>query len=167
MGRQTRRLAATAPPRHPAPTPSLPPADTGVFLDTVHQSPIQHGPVPFVVLRPRKVAPREEARIFHLHDERVDLVHGLAYQVAHLVLVEARHLGPRRAAPLGDHEHDVRIIPGLGYRGQAPVPDLQPRLYDAHQRQDSCQDEPAVAPSRPCLGPPWSRIGPASRSTSA
>ena len=46
-------------------------------------------------------------------------------------------LTPAWNAPaLGINHNNVRIVPGMGDGGQAPVQSLEPRLSDAHQRQD-------------------------------
>ena len=72
--------------------------------------------------------------ITHCCQERVDLVDDLAHQVAHLVFVEARYLGPGQAPSFGIDHDNIGVVASLRYRRQAPVKVLQHRLPDAHQR---------------------------------
>ena len=70
-------------------------------------------------------------------DGKASLEWGAPPEVAHLVLVEPRHLRPGDALPLGIDNHHVRIVPGPGDRRQPPMQGFEHRLPDAHQRQDS------------------------------
>ena len=84
-----------------------------------------------------EIGPRLEIRVFGLDEERVEHVHDLAHQIAHFVLVEARHLRPGNA-PAGGIDHDnVRVVPRPGDRGEVLVQGFEHRLPDAHQRQNS------------------------------
>ena len=61
---------------------------------------------PTICRRPHIVARRHEIRVPTLDEKRIDLVHDLAHQVAHLVLVETRHFRPGNAPALGiDHNN--------------------------------------------------------------
>ena len=90
-------------------------------------------------LRPQEIGPCNEIWILTLHQGGVDLVHDLAHQVAHLILVEARYVRSGYTPTIGIDDHNVRVVPSPGHRRQAMVQVLQLRLPDAHQRQDPRQ----------------------------